>query len=258
MKRIFQKLSGLIGKIPPRSRGGKLIRNMVCILLLCVVIWWCFGMPALSVRHAFRRAERANLLEPSEILAVIPGSAVELPEEEPWDGSLSDDWSIRQALKRTRAFVVGSTGDYLLCFGWEEPLSDGIYAVYRESEWLNVTQKTGEVTVTRTASYGNGLETVGELLFVQTDLPGAHRIVLETRGFSGRYRYEQQEWDYYTNWCQGTGAVQENGVFVVPVFQCTDAEPAEEGIDGSFDKCEVHVVITDAQGETIYDETLIV
>lgn len=68
----MKKLKRWLGRrIPRLNRPQRIIRNFACILLMLICTWFMMGAPALTPRWAFRRAERLNLLERSEILDVV-------------------------------------------------------------------------------------------------------------------------------------------------------------------------------------------
>lgn len=254
MRKMVQKIKTWMSRIPPRNRGGKLIRNMVCILLLLCVIWLCCDAPALSPRHAFRRMERVFMLEPAEILAVVPKRALEIRAPEPWvNGNPPDDNFFRIQLGRIHAYVVGEWDDTLTLFCWE---SLGGFVEWKPTASVRFVKKQGAVTVVEDMSVlDNDWEMVGGVYLVHTDLPGARRVSLEVRTLQPRLGEDRVQ---YTNWCSGTASVQGDGVFIVPVFQADAGDPAFEKAEGSADQYEAHIVITDAAGKIIYDETLIV
>ena len=254
MKKVIQNIKTWVSRIPPRHRGGKLLRNVVCILLLLCVIWFCCDAPALSPRHAFRRMERVFMLEPAEILAVVPKGELEIRAQEPWvRGNPPDDNFFRTQLSWIHAYVVGEWEDTLTLFCWERL---GGFVEWKPTASVRFVKKQGPVTVVEDMSaLDNDWEMVGGVYLVHTDLPGARRVSLEVRTLQPRLGEERVK---YTNWCNGTASVQGDGVFIVPVFQAAAGEPAFEKTGGSADQYEAHIVITDAAGKIIYDETLIV
>lgn len=60
--------SPLISRIPRLSRPWRVARNLVCIVLGVYLIWLFAGAGALTAERAFRRAEKQDMVGPSEIL----------------------------------------------------------------------------------------------------------------------------------------------------------------------------------------------
>lgn len=60
-------ISGLLRKLPAKFWA---VWNILCILLCLLLIYAFAGGPVFSIRQAFRRAEKANFVGPSKILAV--------------------------------------------------------------------------------------------------------------------------------------------------------------------------------------------
>lgn len=71
MKRLTRLWRKLRSKLPSFTRKGKVIRNLVFILLTAVLFWWAMGAPALTPQWRYRRAERRNMLCDTEIIAVL-------------------------------------------------------------------------------------------------------------------------------------------------------------------------------------------
>lgn len=67
-ERLRKRRRKIAAKLPGLTRRGRLVRNLACVLLLAVLCWVLLGAPALTEAWAFRRAERRNLVGPSEIL----------------------------------------------------------------------------------------------------------------------------------------------------------------------------------------------
>lgn len=256
-ERLKQGWKRLWSRVPPYTRKGKLIRNVVCILVLAVFCWCCLGAPALTPRWDFRREERTHLVGPAEILAVIPGDVMDLPEVS-FEEFASGKGSFVRIMERIRWIVVGEQNGFLYCTYRE--LNGGSHWWEAGESKLIVAEKTGSVSMIPAYRIGGSTQgiagpyTCGWLLIVQTNLPDARHIRIELQDYNP-YRKEG-EVIYYTNLCTGTGEVQKNGLFVVPVIQSSDPVVDTEGIDGAFDKGLAHIVITDTNGETIYDEVL--
>lgn len=60
-----------IRRIPRLPRKWRVVRNLICCVLILLFIWCALGPPVLTAEKAFRRAERADLSEPSEIILRI-------------------------------------------------------------------------------------------------------------------------------------------------------------------------------------------
>lgn len=243
-------LRGVIQKIPPHGRRGKLIRNILCMVLLVLAGYIILGAPALSARHAFRRAERARLREPSEILAVVRTNDLVFPPEKEWQYGQppADTWA-RGMLMEKRGYVIGRLDDELVCLATKDDL--GLNQPGPE----HIVPITGEVTLVRAFDYQND----GALYYVYTTLPDAHRVTLEVRTVAEEENEASGLRWFRSNWCAGTGENQGSGVFVIPILRSTDGESTDEVLEGvQYRVMETHVVITNAAGETIYDETLIV
>ena len=256
LKRGWKRLRS---RIPPHTRKGKLIRNVVCILVLVVFCWCCLGAPALTPRWDFRREERTHLVGPAEILAVVPGDVMELPEVS-FEEFASGKGTFVHLMEQIRWIVVGEQNGLLYCA--YRQLNAGSHWWEAGESRLIVAEKADDVSVIPayrmvSSTYGKDeVYTAGRLLVVQTDLPDAQHIQIELQDYSDRWNGD--EVTHYTNLCSGTGEVQKNSLFVVPVMKSSDPVVDTEGIDGEFDKCLVHAVITNSAGETIYDEVLIV
>lgn len=252
----MKKLQGLEKRLPRMSRKGRIVCNLLISLVLIAAIWMVMGAP-LPLVLEFRRAEKVNLVGPSEILAIVPGKELELDELPEKFGEYLDDYVQEHVLERFKDFdvVIGQQDNYLVWFR----------NIHKSS--CDVQEKTGEVTIcriyeelhTQSYAYENGEEQVDRLvdaalIAIQTDLPGAYHANLEWRS----YIKGTDTIGTFTNWCSGTGTVQENGVFVIPVLISSDPVVDNEGINGRFDLNEAHLVLTDENGTVIYDEVLIV
>ena len=252
----MKKLQGLKKRLPRMSRKGRIVCNLLLSLVLIAAIWMVLGAP-LPLVLEFRRAEKVNLVGPSEVIAVVRGEKLELDELPEKFCEYQDDYMQSRVLERFRDFdtVIGQQDGYLVWF-WN---------IHKSS--CDVQEKTGEVTICRmyeehytgTHVYEDGEEKVDRmvnaaLIAIQTDLPGAYHANLEWRS----YIKGTDTIDTFTNWCSGSGTVQGNGVFVIPVVVSSDPVADNEGINGRFDLNEAHLVLTDENGSVIYDEVLIV
>ena len=245
------------------TRGQKVIRNAVCVLLLLLLGYRLLGCPPLTAMHAFRQAERQNLAGPSEVIARVPGEEVtvsrELLEqfgERNYFGDLGNDWVVYD-LERTKDHVLGEKDGTFYCFFWE----------VRDWGWWNSTpvrsllslqEKTGVTTVMPMHIYhsNGGLKAV--VLWVHTELEEAVSASVEVREvrYSVQELYEQQ---YVASRCSGEGSVYGEGAFVIAAYQCAEPEAttreAYEALNG---QKEVRVVLKNAAGDVIYDEVLLV
>lgn len=71
LKRVWRPIRA---KLPSLSRRGKLIRNVVVILLLALLCWVASGAPPMSAEQEYYRAARRNLMGDTEILAMVDTS----------------------------------------------------------------------------------------------------------------------------------------------------------------------------------------
>lgn len=90
--------------------------NLTLICLCCLVIYIAIGSPSFSARHAFRRAEKAELVGPSNILAHIRP-----------DGTAY------------RHLILGDDGNGVILFAYNRWNSDATDLLYVE--------KTGDLTI---------------------------------------------------------------------------------------------------------------
>lgn len=252
----MKKPQELRKRLPRMSRKWRIVCNLVISLVLIAAMWLVMGAP-LPLVLEFRRAEKVSLVGPSEVITVVPGEELELdaiPEE---FCEYLDENSQGHILERFKNHdtVIGQQDNYLVWY----------WSLYESS--CDAQEKTGEVTICRmykdlySSSHfnENGEETVDRfvaaaLIAIQTDLPGAYHANLEWRS----YIEGTDTIDTFTNWCSGTGTVQGNGVFVIPVLVSSDPVVDNVGINGRFDLNEAHLVLTDENGTVIYDEVLIV
>lgn len=61
----------LLKRIPRLSRPRRIVRNLICCVLLLVLCWFVMGAEPFLPRWAFRVAERTRLTGPAEILDVV-------------------------------------------------------------------------------------------------------------------------------------------------------------------------------------------
>ena len=71
MTKIGDRIRRAVKHIPRLPRKWRVVRNLICCVLLLLFIWYAMGPPVLTAEKAFRRAERADLSEPSEIILRI-------------------------------------------------------------------------------------------------------------------------------------------------------------------------------------------
>ena len=192
-ERLKRGWKRLCGRVPPHTRKGKLIRNVICILVLVLFCWCCLGAPALTPRWDFRREERTHLIGPANILAVIPGDVMELPEVGIREFA-SEKGSFVHMMEQIRWIVVGEQDGLLYCTYRE--LNAGSHWWEAGESSLIVAEKTGNVSVIpayRMTSSTQGKDerrTAGRLLIVQTDLPDAQSIQIELQDFNARYKVD--------------------------------------------------------------------
>lgn len=93
--------------LPRLGRGGKIVRNLVLVAGLALVIWAQYGCPLPTLEMEFRRAERANLLPPSEIV-LSTGRITVAHSHEPYD----------PVPKVTQEQILGLGDDYAVAF-WQ-------------------------------------------------------------------------------------------------------------------------------------------
>ena len=93
--------------LPKLGRGGKIVRNLVLVAGLVLVIWAQYGCPLPTLEMEFRRAERENLLPPSEIV-LSTGRITVAHSHEPYD----------PVPKVTQEQILGLGDDYAVAF-WQ-------------------------------------------------------------------------------------------------------------------------------------------
>lgn len=97
--------------LPKLGRGGKIVRNLVLAAALALVIWAQYGCPLPTIDMEFRRAERQNLLLPSEIV-LSTGRITVSHSHEPYD----------PVPKVTQEQLLGLGEGYAVIF-WKHPFS---------------------------------------------------------------------------------------------------------------------------------------
>ena len=149
-------------------RKARIAMNLLAIALLCFSVWALLGCPAFTAAQKFRRAEKANLVGPSQILA---------------------DLDI-QALGYKR-LILAESADAITLFQ------------YDDSPWepgkLTFREKAGPITVMTVPYMGHDLysEQVIDLpVFVFHDYPDAVRAELELEFGKGLERYTEVNWTY--------------------------------------------------------------
>ena len=154
-EKLQQWLRDLLEKIP---RKTQVFINLGLILVLPLVIYLLLGSPVNDPEAAFRRAEKANLVGPSEILGI-----------ETVDGMWGD------------TYVIADNGDSAILYLCDRPVDFGFS--YSNSYNLIYRPKMGSVSV-----YGLHWFTFGLLddtypLIVMDDHPEAVRAELELELF---------------------------------------------------------------------------
>ena len=109
----MKKLLKLWQRIPVKIRA---CANLAGIILCVLVIYILIGSPPFSARHAFRRAEKADLVGPSRILAQIQ------PEGTPYD-----------------QLILSDAGDGVILFTYKRRDSAATSLLYAE--------RTGDLTI---------------------------------------------------------------------------------------------------------------
>ena len=250
---LKEKLRAFRARHPSRlNRKQKTVRNVVCLLLLLVLGYRLAGCPPLSAMHAFRQAERQALAGPSEVIARIPGENISVLQESlerfgdrNFFGDLSTDWLVFD-LERTREYIVGERGGTLYCFQYE---SRSDYWLSHRS-YLRMGEKTSPVTVLCTGRYYESGTVRAVRLCVRAELSEAVYAFAETRSVRG------DKDSYYVNRCSGEGTVYGDGVFIIAAYQCAEPEETtQEEYEAMEGLMEVRLVLKDAAGNVIYDET---
>ena len=249
---VCERWSAAVARIPPRSRKGKVVRNVVIFLLAVVVYWAVAGAPALTAMWQFRRLERQHFVGPSEVIA-----------------DLDVDWA---NWTYQRLLVAETEESYILYM----PES----GMFRNFE---IWEKQGEVMLVPGPDCNAPTEPAQAAPFVLlTQLPAARAEVeftLPEGYFTGSKDDPRPNGTAY----RAEGACQ-SGVFV---FALPEALPREEDLNDPFSNVElaaeqyhdlyalrswsidlryeeqiilpvpVTVRLWDGQGTLIYDETLI-
>lgn len=101
------------------TRRGRLIRNLVCIVLLASMCWCFKGYPVLTPMQAFRRAERQNLVQPAETVR-----------------SIEADWAGDRRYSYRRVILAEYAGGYALSavYAYGLPVDYNCSYWYREKE----------------------------------------------------------------------------------------------------------------------------
>lgn len=240
------------------TRKQKILRNILCVLLLLVVSYRLLDCPALGPVHAFRQAERQNLAEKSRIMANIPGEDITLLQEnleqfgerDPL-GALSGDW-VERDLKQTKAYIVGEKDGEFYCF-W--CMDDGTgWLDFPTYKYLLFHEKTGDVTVMPLQRYISENRLTACILCVQTDMEDAVYAYAEAREVRG-----YTDGKYYTNWCSGEGTVRGDGIFIIAAYRSAEpTESTQEEYEAMKGLLEIRVVLKNAAGDVIWEESRIV
>lgn len=61
-------IENMLRRIPRLPRKWRVVRNLICSVLLMALIWCALGPPVLTAEKALRRAAQADLSEPYEII----------------------------------------------------------------------------------------------------------------------------------------------------------------------------------------------
>ena len=205
------------------TRKGKIVRNIFCILLLAVACYRLLDCPAFGPVHAFRQAERQNLVGRSEILIVVSSA------------------EMRALLSVEASVVVGEQGDAIQ---WQVE-KDG-------QRWFGIQKKTGGVTVDILWAGANEPSERSALLLLKTELPGAStaRVELPMQAY-------HMDMDAVTEFSlSGEGNVLENGVFLLLLSSAGEAESVETEYPNaymSYEFNDMHITILDANGVSLYD-----
>lgn len=150
-EKFQQWLHDLLEKIP---RKTQVFINLGLILVLPFTIYLLLGSPASDVETAFRRAEKANLVGPSEILGI-----------ETVDGMWGD------------SYVIADNGDSAILYLCDRPTAGGLH--YSSSLNLIYRPKMGSVSVYGLHRFTFGLMDDTYPLIVMDDHPEAVRAELE-------------------------------------------------------------------------------
>lgn len=81
-ERLKQLWKRLTDKLPPYTRKGRVIRNLVVIVLLALLCWTLLDAPALTTEWKYRRMERRNLVDRGEIITIKDIALPHWPEYE--------------------------------------------------------------------------------------------------------------------------------------------------------------------------------
>lgn len=180
---LWEKLTS---KIPRLPRPWRAARNLVCIVLAVYLIWLMLGGRPLTVQWAFRRAERQDMVGPSEILGAF--------EAVRYSG---DDYF--------RRFLVGETEEGLLICN----ISGNWYWGY--TGYLDYWEKTGDITLVPVEENWGSMypydDNAMAYFLAVTELPGAVYAELDVTA-------QDEEEDEIEQWY--VTAEMGNGCFVFP------------------------------------------
>lgn len=100
----------ILSKIPRLSRPWKAVRNLVCILLAAVLIWFCRGANSLTPQWAFRRAEKSDLVGPSRVVTEEDYSYRSLSHWIQYIGE-TEDCYVSVMCRKQNGFLAGWDGN---------------------------------------------------------------------------------------------------------------------------------------------------
>lgn len=138
----------------PKLRPWKIGIHLVLILGLLMLLYVAIGSPPLSMRHAFRRAERAHLVGPSHIVDVTTKSHFD-------------------------KLIVGET-DYGICFFGKQNARNS--ATGKASYLFTYREKTGDVTIAAPSNGYHGTFVAtreSEAVYLFTEYPDAATAQLQ-------------------------------------------------------------------------------
>ena len=254
---LREKLRAFRARHPSRlSRKQKTLRNVVSLLLLLLLGYRLAGCPPFTAMHAFRQAERRMLAGPSEVIARVPGDQVTVLEENLEQfgartvfGTLND-W-LAADLTRTREYIVGERDGKLYCFFWQDSAGGDLFDSTRS--YLLLGDETGENTVLAFRKYISNGELKAAVLCIRTHMEEAVTAYAEVRAVvrSGE--------TYLVNRCSGEETVYGDGVFIIAAYQCAEGEKTTQAAYEELDRAlEARVVLKNAAGDVIWDETRII
>lgn len=157
-----------LSRLPHLTRKGKLLRNLICVVLLGALCAVLLGVWQATPEQALRQAERSYLLGPSNIIGVI------YPDDYPMMDRLED----KAGPASTMALVWDEVHQYMVV----SELGDQIFCYLRMNKtdgWLHAMKKQGEVSLNEIMV---GRDCTWLLLY--TTLPGVKYARLEGREYS--------------------------------------------------------------------------